>query len=132
MGNAIPATFDANAGPVIGRPVINLPYLASAGGHATVDSFAGGGLDVVNMHGIVKFDGLVSVSAGRELHIADGGVIFANAATNLSAPYVGLGTVFQAPQTLLQQQNLLSIFTSSGPFFFGRLTRAAISPSMLI
>jgi len=118
-GNVIPFSFDPSSSPVAGRTVIDLPYLASSGGHVAVDSFSQGGFDRINLKGVVKFSGTTSISTGRELRVADGGVIFADAEARLAAPYVALGTVFQAPLTLAQQTEMLSVFSFNGPFYFG-------------
>ncbi|MEO7932814.1 MAG: filamentous hemagglutinin family protein [Chthoniobacterales bacterium] len=102
----------------IGQPVVNVAGPASGGGHLAVSSFDRGGFDSVTLGGVVSFQGPVSISAGHELHVGDGGVIFANDQVRLKALYVSLGMAFQTPQTVAQQDQVQSIFTLNGPYFF--------------
>lgn len=67
-------------------------------GRFAVNSFERGGFDSLNLKGTVEFVGPVSINARRTLSVADGGVIYANDATILKAPYVVLGTPFLPPQ----------------------------------
>lgn len=116
-GSVVPDSFDPHNGPVVGRPIIDVVGKGSSGGYIAASSFASGGFDRINLRGTVKFDGPVSIAAGRELHVADGGVILADDAVHLSAPYVTLGTVFVAPQA--DSQKLLALaFVGGSPFYF--------------
>ncbi|MEO6739412.1 MAG: filamentous hemagglutinin family protein [Chthoniobacteraceae bacterium] len=96
-------------------------------GHFTVDRFAAGGFDTLNLgvdyaaQGAVQFTGPVSIHANRSLTIAkgdasvrsSGGFIFADSAVSLSAPYVAVGRPFQAPLSVLEQQTKIGEFTDS-------------------
>ncbi len=91
----------------IGQAVPGTGPNASLGlGHFAADTFQYGGFDSLMLSGnspsgsptgAVGFHGPVSIRAPRSLSVADGGVIFADAAVDLQAPYVALGTGFTAP-----------------------------------
>lgn len=91
-------------------------------GYITASSIEAGGFDNVTLgggSGGVTFAGDVSLSAGRSLTIARGGVIYADGAVTLQAPYISLGQAFQAPLSQLQQSQVLSGFKSgSDPEYF--------------
>lgn len=119
QGNAIPNAIATRTGSVIGQPVIDVEGIGSSGGYVSTGSFRNGGLDRMNLRGTVRFTGSGTVSAGRELRVADGGVIFADNATKLSAPYVALGTAFRTPLSPQQLQQQTAIFFLQGnPFYF--------------
>jgi len=91
IGSAVPIT-----NPVIntnGDTVMGLGYIAAQNINA-------GSFDSVTLHGTVQFSGPVSLSVNRSLIVGDGGVIFADAAVTLNAPYVALGTSFLPPQSV--------------------------------
>jgi filamentous hemagglutinin len=66
-------------------------------GRIAVDRFSGGGFDSLTLGGNVRFDGPVSINMAGQLRVATGGVIYADSAVNLTAPYVGLGQTFRPP-----------------------------------
>jgi len=89
-------------------------------GEFSVARFQAGGFDSLGLGGTVQFAGPVSIIARRELSVADAGVLYADDAVLLSAPYVKLGTPFLTPQTPEQQA---SPFTVGGvPFHFSPTT----------
>ena len=101
-------------------------------GHFAADSFNGAGFDALTLKGVVEFSGPVSLTAPTSLRVADGGVLYADAAVSLIAPHVALGTAFQGPLSVEQQQQQVSAFTQQGqPYYFsptfgaGTLTVAA-------
>lgn len=74
----------------------------------SVERFLEGGFDSLALSGTVggavAFQGDVNLSARRSLRVAEGGVLFADADVLLEAPYVALGTAFQAPVQLATSQ----------------------------
>ena len=97
--------------------------------HVSVAGFEAGGFDAVNLAGTVRFSGPVSVSAQRALNVASGGVIYADAPVQLTAPHVILGTPFRAPIALGEPR--VPFFQGTAPFNFlptygpGKLTVSA-------
>ncbi len=95
-------------------------------GHVAVESFQGGGFNSINLAGTVQFVGAVNISSGGSLSVGSGGVIIADGAVSLTAPYVALGMPFQGPLTPAQllQSPFGSVFfdPTSGP---GSLTVSA-------
>ena len=88
-------------------------------GHFSANSFQAGGFDSLTLAGTVQFSGPVAIAANRLITVV-GGVIFADASVSLSAPYVDLGTPFQAPQQAGQLQS---------PFHNGANLPAMFSPT---
>ena len=89
----------------IGHPVLDSNGQPIPGlGHFSANSFQAGGFDSLTLGGIVQFSGPVTISANRMITVADGGVLFADASVNLTAPYIVLGRPFQAPQQATQLQ----------------------------
>jgi filamentous hemagglutinin family protein len=85
-------------------------------GQFTAGRFAAGGFDSLALKGTVEFTGPVSITARRELLVANGGVLYADSDVQLAAPYARLGTPFITP-VLPEQQ--LPPFTDGGvPFNF--------------
>ncbi len=101
----------------IGRPVLAADgSIITGGGFFTANTFLRGGFDSLSLGGNVAFDGPVSISARGQLSVGSGGVIAANDAVRLTAPYVRLGTPFVAPFSPLDPT---SPFTLSGqPYNF--------------
>ncbi|WP_395749991.1 filamentous haemagglutinin family protein [Prosthecobacter sp.] len=66
-------------------------------GHFQADSFQNGGFDSLTLSGTVQFSGPVTLTAASSLRIATSGVFSADAAVNLTAPYIYLGQDFRAP-----------------------------------
>jgi filamentous hemagglutinin family protein len=80
-------------------------------GYFNADSFNSSGLDSLTLGGTVQFSGPVTINANRSLTVGSSGIISADAAVSLIAPYVKLGQAFQGPLTLAQQQ--LPLFVDS-------------------
>jgi len=102
-----------SGGQVIGKT------LAAAGGGAItalgyfgVNSFQNGGFDSLTLAGNVEFKGAVDVTAQGALHIADGGVLVADALVKLTASYVALGRPLLAP---IRDEELLNPYVLSVP-----------------
>ncbi len=104
------------SGPALpaGTAAVGVAVAGEALGHFAADSFAASGLDSLTLKGTVQFSGPVALAARRSLAIADGGVILADAAVALDAPYVALGAVVQAPVAAAQ---LASPFNVQGQPF---------------
>ena len=86
-------------------------------GHFAADSLGGSGFDSLTLKGTVQFSGPVSLMVPGSLRVADGGVLFADTAVSLNAPFVALGTAFRAPLTLAEQLQP-NAFTVGGQAFF--------------
>ncbi|MEI6861760.1 MAG: hypothetical protein WCL04_05850, partial [Verrucomicrobiota bacterium] len=102
----------------VGSPVsdpqgIALPQL----GHFAADSLTAGGFDALTLNGTVQFSGPVALPVPGSLRVADGGVMLADAAVNLTAPFVALGTAFRAPLTQAEQLQP-NAFTVGGQAFY--------------
>lgn len=69
-------------------------------GHFAVSRFAAGGFDSFELGGVVRFVGPVDIAARGKLTVASGGVLYADSAVTLSAPYVKLGLPFAGPVPL--------------------------------
>ncbi|MDB6120765.1 MAG: hypothetical protein JWO08_4546, partial [Verrucomicrobiaceae bacterium] len=98
------AVLDGN-----GQPVASMGYLSA-------NDFSAGGFDSLSLGGNVAFSGAVSINARGKLIVATGGVLGADSTVNLKAPYVAIGTPFQAPLLASQPQNPFSI--GGSPFYF--------------
>jgi len=104
---AIPIRFYPPGQDAIGHAVLGKngqPVVApngqggqAIGGYITVDSFAGGGFENVDLAGTVDFSGPVNLNVPGALEVATGGVIYANSAVHLGANYIALGLPFQPP-----------------------------------
>ncbi len=81
-------------------------------GHFAVNDFRAGGFDALALGGNVDFSGPVTINAARELTVARGGIIAANADVNLAAPHVALGQAFRTPLQPDQIQ-ALRLFTQT-------------------
>ncbi len=84
-------------------------------GYFAADSFQVGGFDALTLKGTVKFSGPVALTASRSLTVATSGLLYADAAVTLNAPYVALGTAFAPP---LLPQETTSAFTVQGQPFY--------------
>jgi len=105
---------------VIGNPVLDTQENAIPGlGYFAADSFLKGGFDTLTLRGTVEFSGPVTISANRSLTIADNGVLFADSTVLLNAPYVALGTAFQAP---VQDETQRTGFKINGVAYTGSLS----------
>jgi len=82
----------------LGNPVQGMGYFA-------VNTFTKGGFDALTLNGTVQFSGPVTIDARRSVTLAqpssasalNGGVIIADDAVKISAPYVALGKPFIPP-----------------------------------
>ena len=116
-GSTLPDGLVLKNGSSVGLAVRGENGIALEGfGRFAADKFATGGFDALTLKGTVSFRGNVSIAARRTLNIADGGVIYANASTDLRAPYVALGTPFLAP--LAPEQTVPIFFKGASPFHF--------------
>ncbi|MDD5200596.1 MAG: filamentous hemagglutinin N-terminal domain-containing protein, partial [Terrimicrobiaceae bacterium] len=118
-GWRIPGDFLDDGKPPIGSTIRDATGAVVPGrGYFAVDRFTEGGFDSLTLGGVVRFRGPVTIDARQKLSVASGGVLYADAAVDLTAPYVALGTSFLAPLTLLDTARK-SAFTQGGlPYFF--------------
>ena len=115
-GSTLPAGFAATGAGVVGAAVTEADGSALSGGHFAADTFSGSGLTALSLGGTVAFSGPVTIEAGRSLSVASGGVLHADAAVSLAAPYVALGTAFESPQLATE---IAAAHTVDGqPFYF--------------
>jgi hypothetical protein len=116
-GPTIPVPFYGRGENAIGHVVIDADGNPIFGeGYFTADTFNNSGLASLTLNGTVQFNGPVTMNAPASLIVARGGVIRADDAVNLNAPYVSLGTAFRPPFAAQEQTNA---FTAGGqPFFF--------------
>jgi len=100
-----------------------------ARGYFAVDQFTTGGFDSLDLEGVVKFSGPVTIDARGKIAVAagvvnidgtvtGGGVLMADDAVTLRAPYVALGTTFAAPLQPTAQA-FTNLFGGGSPYFFG-------------
>ncbi len=122
--------FPAGESP-LGNPVLaaNGSPLAALG-HFSVSTFTSGGFDSLRLGGNVEFRGPVTVIARREISVASGGVLTADAAVNLTASHIILGQPFQLPVPIAE---LLSPFLLDQqpfaiPATFGRGSLTVTAP----
>ncbi len=90
------------AGPTLAAGTVVVGSMAPGAGGTALGNFAAhsfnaAGFDSLTLGGVVQFSGPVTLTAPASLTIGTGGIIYANAAVTLNAPYVALGTAFQAP-----------------------------------
>ncbi len=86
------------AGTVLGQSLVATGGAAiTAQGYFGANSFQNGGFDSLTLSGNVQFNGAVNLTANGALHIADGGVLGADALVSLTAPYVALGRPLMVP-----------------------------------
>jgi hypothetical protein len=115
------STLPAGVPRGIGLPMVDAAGTALQGiGNIRVSSFAGGGFDALALGGNVQFEGPVDINLPGRLSVGSGGVIYADAAVSLTAPYVALGQAFRAPQLATQQEILFTRTDGSGtttPYF---------------
>lgn len=108
-GSFVPAGLYAEGGTAIGTLVPVADGTSALGrGWFAADSFLRGGFDSLKLsageRGAVAFDGPVSITVRRSIDLAEGGVIFANATADLSAPYIRVGSPFQSPLQIATSQ----------------------------
>ncbi|MFZ4681839.1 MAG: beta strand repeat-containing protein, partial [Terrimicrobiaceae bacterium] len=93
----------------IGRPIRDhLGVLVPQMGYFAADDFLAGGFDSLDLGmsqgaagtargGNVQFYGPVKIEARGSLRVASGGIIRADSAVSLKAPYIAVGQIFRAP-----------------------------------
>jgi filamentous hemagglutinin family protein len=112
----MPTSFYSVGETAIGNAVLDANGNALAGrGYFAADRFLSGGFDSLTLQGTVEFSGPVTITANSSLTVGSGGVIYADAAVNLKASYVALGTAFASPGSLEQTTPFL---VSSEPYYF--------------
>ncbi|MEI6493180.1 MAG: hypothetical protein WCO94_11580, partial [Verrucomicrobiota bacterium] len=74
------------------------PLKISGSGFFAADQFLGGGFDSLTLSGVISFVGRVDIAARNTIKLGDKGVILADDAVNLSAPYVRIGSAYIPPQ----------------------------------
>ena len=115
-GPAAPPQTRPAGQSAIGNAVRGASGTALAGqGYFAADSFARGGFDALTLKGTVQFSGAVALAAPRSLTVATSGLLYADGAVSLNAPYVALGTAFSPPQL---SQEITSAFTVQGQPFY--------------
>lgn len=122
-GGAAPSPLDVTLrvgqSGLVAQGVSGVGQVLPGLGYFSASRFAAGGFDALALKGTVQFTGPVDIGARRELSVADGGVLYADAPVNLAAPYVKLGTPFITP--LLPEQQVPP-FTEGGVAFNFRPT----------
>ena len=112
-GSTLSQPFWSQGETSIGRPVLNSSGTAvTPMGYFAADNFLRGGFDSLQLGGNVRFSGPVGIKARSTLSVATGGVIEADSAVSLAAPYVLLGQPFLTP---LQPEQQLPAFTKDDP-----------------
>ncbi len=100
----------------IGQPVLGpngVPLAAL--GYFTAATFAAGGFDSLSLAGNVRFTGPVTINAARDLIVAGGGFLTADAAVNLTAAHAVLGTPFLPP--VAPDQRTAPFFLNGQPYY---------------
>jgi len=82
---------------------VTLNGAALGNGYFAADSFNTSGLDALTLAGTVQFSGPVAITANQSISVGSSGIIYADAAVTLTAPYVDLGQAFEGPLTIAQQ-----------------------------
>ena len=95
--------FDARGAPLSGQ------------GYFAADAFNRGGFDALALRGTVQFSGPVAITAGRSIVAGTSGIMSADAAVALNAPYVALGAAFPTP--LLAQEQGPAFLVQGQPFY---------------
>lgn len=113
---ALPPQSRPAGSSAIGSGLRDATGAAVAGqGYFAADTFNQSGFDALALRGTVQFSGPVTLNAPRSLAVASSGLLFANAAVNLNAPYVALGAPFQTP--LLPQEITSAFLVQGQPFY---------------
>ncbi|HVU24583.1 MAG TPA: filamentous hemagglutinin family protein [Opitutus sp.] len=89
--------------------------LLAGAGYFAADTFNASGLASLALKGTVSFSGAVSLSAPASLTVATNGVLLADGAVTLDAPYVALGSAFVTP--LLAQEVEPAFLVQGQPFY---------------
>lgn len=112
---ATPLPADATA---IGQPLLGPGGAALIGrGYFTADTFQNSGMDSLVLSGKVQFSGATSISARGFVTVADGGILFADAAVSLNAAAVKIGLAFAPPvrpEDLAGQLPFSNVASTSG------------------
>jgi filamentous hemagglutinin family protein len=124
-GPTMPAVLQPPGSSAIGRPVLNAKGQPIDGlGHFAASTLKSPDFDSVIIKGTVDFSGPVTLTANRQLTLGTSGVIYADGAVNLDAPYVALGTSFQPP---MSPQAPVPPFTVAGqPFYLSPTTGTGV------
>jgi filamentous hemagglutinin family protein len=116
-GPLTPAPMAADRG--VGSKVFRSDgTLVPAQGYFTADSFIAGGFDSLELGGNVRFSGPVTIDARQSLTVATDGIISADSAVKLRAPYVALGRPFTGPLRP-EDPRITDPFQANRPFYFG-------------
>ena len=112
IGGPAPATGQTALGKVVlgakGQTAVQM-------GHIAASSFAGGGFGTINLDGVVEFSGPVKINAGQSISVANDGILYADGAVTLTAPFVSLGTAFLPPTPADQTS---SVFQYGGNAYY--------------
>ncbi len=113
-GNTLGNTFPQDAS-ALGEALKGSDGTSLIGrGYFAADRFADSGMDSLNLGGVVEFNGPTNITARGYVHVADGGVLFANDEVRLTASSVVLGAPFQPPVRPEDQLSQLP-FTNVAP-----------------
>ncbi|MBS0659374.1 MAG: filamentous hemagglutinin family protein [Verrucomicrobia bacterium] len=130
-GPTIPTSFYPVGGNAIDRPVLGLDGRPLGSfGHISAETLGQGGFGAISLGGTIGFRGPVALAAGRSLTLGASGIVQADAAVTLEAPYLRLGQAFRGPLTPTQLQNEQSVFNVDGAPFFAPPTFGAGSLSL--
>ena len=116
-GATIPGPFYGQNQTAIGHAVLDASGNALAGmGYVSAGQVSAGGFDNMTLGGSVAFHGAVTLSANDSLTIGTGGIIEADGAVTLNAPYVALGQPYLPP--VLPGQISGPFIFNAGPYYF--------------
>jgi len=122
QGNMVTEGLVAQVGGRLARAGVEVA-LGEQLGHFSADRFAQGGFDHLVLKGNIGFVGPVAISAPGSIRIASKGVISADSATSLSAPYVALGKISDEKVQNLFTDELTGLPLAAIPTFgSGRLS----------
>ena len=97
-GRNLPLSFAGQGISGIGQAVRDQGgALIPAMGYFSADAFSRGGFASLSLGGTVEFKGPVTINAQKQLRLATGGVIRADAPVRLTAAYAYLGQAFLTP-----------------------------------
>lgn len=93
-GQVIPASLHAGIGAAFDTDATGI----SGGGRFSADDFASGGFSNLDLGGVVRFSGDVTIAAKGRITAGSNPALYADGAVNLSASHLVFGAAFQAPQ----------------------------------
>jgi filamentous hemagglutinin family protein len=122
-GLTVPASLYASGGSAIGSILRDKNgNIIEGGGYFAVSSFESSGMDsltLVTNGKTVDFSGPVTITANDSISVANGGVLEADGAVKLEAPYVEIGEPFKGPLTAAQlAADADSFFVGNNPYYF--------------